>query len=159
MEELAGRPKLDNALVRLRRELENSPYHHLLGLEAVGTDAAIGSVTLCLPMRPEFRRAADDCFVHGGIIAALIDITGHAAVAVRIEHMAPTIDLRIDYLRPAGGSRLTATATLLRCGRSVARVDIEVSDSDGCIVAVGRGSFSTLDPQEHRGQDWSSSKR
>lgn len=152
MEELAGRDKLDSPLGRLRREVEISPYHQLLGLEAVGTDAAIGSVTLCLQLRPEFRRAADDSFVHGGVIAALIDITGHAAVAVQIDRMAPTIDLRIDYLQPAGGSHLTATATLLRCGRSVARVDIEVSDSKGCIVAVGRGSFSTLEPQQRLGQ-------
>jgi uncharacterized protein (TIGR00369 family) len=157
MEESAGRDTQDNPLGRLRREMETSPYHQLLGLEAVSTDAAIGSVTLSLQLRPEFRRAADDSFAHGGIIAALIDITGHAAVAVQIDRMAPTIDLRIDYLRPAGGSHLTATATLLRCGRSVARVDIEVSDSEGCIVALGRGSFSTLDPQQRLGQYSSSS--
>ncbi len=155
MEELAGQDKQDNSLSRLRREMEISPYHQLLGLEAVSS--AIGSVTLCLPMRPEFRRAEGDSFVHGGIIAALIDITGHAAVAVQIDRMAPTIDLRIDYLRPAGGSHLTATATLLRCGRSVARVDIEVSDSEGGIVAVGRGSFSTLEPQQRLAQNSSSS--
>ena len=136
----------ENPLDRLRRETDSSPYHRILGLEAVSADAT-GSVTLCLQMRPEFRRAADDSFVHGGIIAALIDITGHAAVAVQIDRMAPTIDLRIDYLRPAGGSHFTATGKLLRCGRSVARVDVEVSDCQGCIVAVGRGSFSTLEPQ------------
>jgi uncharacterized protein (TIGR00369 family) len=158
MEEIAEQDeqdRQDNPLGRLRREMESSPYHRLLGLKAVSTDAA--SVTLGLPMRPEFRRAADDGFVHGGIIAALIDIAGHAAVAVQIDRMAPTIDLRIDYLRPAGGSHLTATATLLRCGRSVARVDIEVSDSAGCIVAVGRGSFSTLEPRRRLGQHSSSS--
>jgi len=156
MEQLAERDKQDNSLGRLRREMESSPYHRLLGLEAVSVDTASASVTLCLPMRPEFRRAANDSFVHGGIIAALIDITGHAAVTVQIDRMAPTIDLRIDYLRPAGGSHLTATAKLLRCGRSLARVDIEVSDSEGCIVAVGRGSFSTLDVQERLGQRSSS---
>jgi uncharacterized protein (TIGR00369 family) len=89
----------ENPLGRLRRETDSSPYHRMLGLEAVSADAATGSVTLRLQMRPEFRRAADDSFVHGGIIAALIDITGHAAVAVQIDRMAPTIDLRIDYLR------------------------------------------------------------
>jgi uncharacterized protein (TIGR00369 family) len=104
----------DNPLGRLRRETDSSPYHRLLGLEAVSADAATGSVTLCLRMRPEFRRAADDSFVHGGIIAALVDITGHAAVAVQIDRMAPTIDLRIYYLRPAGGSHFTATASY--CG-------------------------------------------
>jgi|SRR5271168_4695804 len=154
MEKLAAQ---DNPLGRLRREMESSPYHRLLGLEAVSTDATTGSVTLCLHMRPEFQRAANDSFVHGGIIAALIDIAGHAAVAVQIDRMAPTIDLRIDYLRPAGGNQFTATAKLLRCGRSVARVDIEVSDSQGCIVAVGRGSFSTHEPRQRFGHYSSSS--
>jgi uncharacterized protein (TIGR00369 family) len=57
--------------------------------------------------------------------------------------MALTIDLRIDYLRPADDSDLTATATLIKAGRSVARADIEITDAQGRLIAIGRGSFST----------------
>jgi uncharacterized protein (TIGR00369 family) len=70
-------------------------------------------------------------------------LAGHAAVAVHIGKPAPTIDLRIDYLRPAPGVTLFARAQVLRAGRSVARADVEVI-ADGKIVAVGRGSFSTV---------------
>ncbi len=80
---------------------------------------------------------------HGGVVAALIDLAGHAAVAVKIGRMAPTIDLRIDYLRPSEGSDLIARARLPKAGRTVARVDIEVVDTQGRLIAVGRGSFST----------------
>ncbi len=65
---------------------------------------------------------------------------------VRIGKMAPTIDLRIDYLRAAGEVDLTATARIVRAGRTVAIVDIEVTDPDARLVAIGRGAFSTATP-------------
>lgn len=132
------------ALDRLRREMAGPPYHQFLKPEAISVDSSINSVTIRLKSRPEFRRSEDETALHGGIVAALIDIAGHAAVAVEINRMAPTIDLRIDYLRPAGGDHLMATAKLLRAGRTVARVDIEVTDAEGRVVALGRGSFSTF---------------
>jgi uncharacterized protein (TIGR00369 family) len=58
--------------------------------------------------------------------------------------MAPTIDLRIDYLRPSDGGEVIARARLLKAGRSVACVDIDVTDTKGRLIAVGRGSFSAL---------------
>lgn len=68
-------------------------------------------------------------------------------MAVKIGKMAPTIDLRIDYLRPSIGESIVARARLLKLGRMLARVDIEVTDTQGRLVAVGRGSFATaLEP-------------
>lgn len=78
---------------------------------------------------------------HGGVIAASIDISGHAAVAIKIGKMAPTIDLRIDYLRPTAGENLVASARSLQVGATLARVD--VAGTQGRLIAVGRGSFST----------------
>jgi uncharacterized protein (TIGR00369 family) len=133
-----------DALSRLAGELQRCPYHEFLKPEAVSADPAEGLVVVRVPFRPEFRRAHDSGDVHGGIIAALIDITGHAAVAVKTGRVSPTIDLRIDYLRPAAGPELVATGRLLRAGRSIGRADVEVRDHAGAIVALGRGTFSTL---------------
>jgi uncharacterized protein (TIGR00369 family) len=88
-------------------------------------------------------RAPDDKSFHGGVIATLIDLAGHAAVAVKIGKMAPTIDLRIDYLRPSIGESIVARARLLKVGRRLARVDVDVTDAQGRLIAVRRGSFST----------------
>jgi acyl-coenzyme A thioesterase PaaI-like protein len=38
---------------------------------------------------------------------------------------------------------LTATGRLLKAGRSIARADVEVRDTAGVLVVVGRGTFST----------------
>ena len=53
----------------------------------------------------------------------------------------PTIDLRIDYLRPATPGSLTATGRAVRVGRSVAVADIEVVNEAGTAIAIGRGLF------------------
>jgi uncharacterized protein (TIGR00369 family) len=100
-------------------------------------------VIIALDYRDEFARAPNEKSFHGGIIAALIDLAGHAAVAVKIGKMAPTIDLRIDYLRPSAGESLIARARPLKIGAKLARVDIDITDTQGRLIAVGRGSFST----------------
>jgi uncharacterized protein (TIGR00369 family) len=51
--------------------------------------------------------------------------------------MAPTIDLRIDYLRPSTGESIVARARLLKVGRMLARVDIDVTDTHGRLNCGG----------------------
>jgi uncharacterized protein (TIGR00369 family) len=130
-------------LDRLREEMARPPYHAFLRPRAEHADPETGTVVIALQFRPEFRRAPDGPGYHGGIIAGLIDLAAHAAVAVKIGRMAPTINLRIDYLRVAPDSDLRATAKLLRAGRSIGLADVEVTDIQGKLIAVGRGTFST----------------
>jgi uncharacterized protein (TIGR00369 family) len=133
-----------DALVRLRKEMADPPFHALLQPIAISADVEAGIVRVRLPFKAELARAPDDAAFHGGVIAALIDMTGHAAVAVKTGRMAPTIDLRIDYLRPSDGSDVIATARLIRLGRTISRVDIEVHDNAGRLIELGRGSFSSV---------------
>lgn len=134
----------DQALARLRSEMEGPPFHSILKPEPLDADPEQGTVTIRVPFREELARAKGDRAFHGGVIASLIDLAGHAAVAVKIGRMAPTIDLRIDYLRPAEGDAVIAHAKILKAGRTTARVDIEVRDLQDRTVAVGRGAFSTV---------------
>src|ERR687891_2278912 len=131
-------------LQRLRHELTHPPFHGFLRPEPVSADAKAGIVVVRLPFRPEFRRAEDASDYHGGVIAALIDLAAHAAIAVQTGRMAPTVDLRIDYLRAAPGVDLTAKAKVLRLGKSIGRADVEIFDEGTSLLAVGRGTFSTL---------------
>jgi uncharacterized protein (TIGR00369 family) len=130
-------------LARLRDEMERPPYHAVLQPQPLAVEAD-SSVVIRLPYRAEFRRAPDEPGYHGGVIAALIDLTGHAAVAIHVGRMVPTVDLRIDYLRAAPGTDLTARGKVLRAGRSIACADVEVFDDANNVIAVGRGTYSTL---------------
>ena len=60
-----------------------------------------------------------------------------------VGHGVPTMNLRIDYLRPAVGSDLVATAVVRRAGRTAAVCDVDVHDDQGRLVAVGRGTWAT----------------
>lgn len=126
----------------LAQNLAAPPYHQWLRPELVDHDAATGKTTIRLRTRPEFRRDPDDPAIHGGVLAALIDIAGHIAVAAHLGHGVPTVDLRVDYLRTAGGDVLMAEAQPLRIGRTLAVVDVRVTDDQSRLVACGRGAFS-----------------
>ena len=125
----------------LQSELGRCPFHDLLQLEALRADTELTAVRL--PFRPELGLARDRQAFHGGVVASLVDVTAHAAVALSTGAVAPTIDLRIDYLQLAQGPYIIAEATILRAGGSVARADVQVKSEEGVLVACGRGTFST----------------
>ncbi len=119
-----------------------SPYIADLGVRVETAEAATGRVVASLALRPELERAPGSGQFHGGAIAALVDIAGDMAVAMALGGGVPTIDLRLDYLRPALGDRLVATATVRKLGRTVALADVEVVDAQGRLCAVGRGCYA-----------------
>lgn len=123
--------------------LRRSPFHRLLGLQMVR--AAPGEVVIRMPFREDLLAGDDEIgqYIHGGAIASLIDTAGDFAIIAAVGYDVPTIDLRIDYLRPAAKGVLTATAHAIKAGRSVAVADVEVTGEDGETVAVGRGVFKT----------------
>jgi acyl-CoA thioesterase len=83
--------------------------------------------------------------VHGGIMAALIDIAVVSAVrtlCVRGDVMRGTAELNVSYLRPANGSALLISGTILKKGSSLAVGDAEVRDDASRLVAKGRLTYS-----------------
>jgi uncharacterized protein (TIGR00369 family) len=121
--------------------LEHSPFIRFLGLTVTQADPAQQRVTMTLPMRPEFERIAGSGQWHGGPIAAVIDTVGDYALVMSLGRPLPTINFRVDYLRPAVNTALTASARVRRAGRSVGVVD--VFDAAGNVVAIGRASYAT----------------
>lgn len=117
-----------------------SPYQRFLGLTFVRHEE--GLVEIRLPFREEFLRADDSDWLHGGIVSALIDIAGDYAIITKVGVGVPTIDLRVDYLRPARRGDLLATARTIRVGRTIGVADIEVRDTGGELIAVGRGVYA-----------------
>ncbi|MBM3572913.1 MAG: PaaI family thioesterase, partial [Alphaproteobacteria bacterium] len=83
---------------------------------------------------------------HGGPMAALIDIVGDFALIAMLGRALPTINLHIDYLRPAIDTDLFASARTIRAGKTVGFVDIELKDKSGKPVAAGRGTYATVPP-------------
>ncbi len=127
----------------LERLLADSPFQKLLGLHLEAFDVATQSVTIRSIFGPHVERATGTGQYHGGVIASLIDIAGDFALIAVLGHGVPTINFRVDYLRPAAHSDLLAQARVRRAGRTIGVVDIDVTGVDGRLIALGRGCYST----------------
>jgi uncharacterized protein (TIGR00369 family) len=109
-----------------------------------------------IDMRPELVGHYAYNRIHGGVISAVLDAIGSAAVmaclaakhmkeppAERLERFAKlgTIDLRVDYLRPGIGEFFTIHAHALRVGTRVGTSRMEFRGPDGTLMSTGTGAY------------------
>jgi uncharacterized protein (TIGR00369 family) len=75
-----------------------------------------------------------------------MDNTGwYAAVsALEDNKTAVTMEIKINYLKPASGDHLIVTANVKRQGRSASFVTIELHDNDK-LIAFATGTYAILD--------------
>jgi uncharacterized protein (TIGR00369 family) len=129
----------------IQEMLDASPFNVFLGLTVVTADAVKQEVTMRSPMRPEFERRPGSKQWHGGVIASVIDTVGDFAVGMMVGRGLPTVNFRVDYLKPAVDTALVAVSRVRRAGKSVGVADVDVFDEKGALLAIGRGTYSTLD--------------
>ena len=126
----------------IQATFDRSPFIGFLGLKVLAVDHDKSTFSARMPLRPELERRAGTKQFHGGPIASFIDTVGDFAIGMLAGGGVPTINLRIDYLRPSVGDYLDATAIVRRAGKSTAVIDIDVFAPDGKLVAIGRGTYS-----------------
>ena len=130
--------EVDSKLARTIKDvLIGSPVARTLGIELVAL--ARDWVALGLPFSAGNVTLGDT--VHGGVIAALIDIAGVAAAASRADperlQGGATATLAVSFLAPARNVSLHAEASVVRRGarQVVADVAVLTSDANGTLVA------------------------
>ena len=145
-------PEFIAALTQLFEE--RIPFNAVLGLRI---DSLAGEgVTGHLTMRPDLIGHYAHQRLHGGVISATLDAMAGLAVmaAIGARHMDETpaerlrrfgklgtIDLRIDYLRPAIGPRFVLRAEVLRLGSRVATTRMEFADAEGKLLSSGSAAY------------------
>ena len=127
----------------IQERLSHSPFIELLNLTVLAADPASQQLVVRAEMRPEFERGRGSGQWHGGPIAAIIDTVGDFALVMTLGRPLPTVNFRVDYLRPAIDTALIVTATVRRSGRMVGVVDIDVADEAGRLLAIGRATYAT----------------
>ncbi len=123
--------------------MDASPFILNTGMRITSVDHDSETLTMIMPLKPEFERQAGSGQFHGGPIASLIDTAGCFALIMILGHGVPTVNFRTDYLRPAINTDLQAIATVRRVGRLVGIVDVDVFDDKEKLLAVGRGTFGS----------------
>jgi uncharacterized protein (TIGR00369 family) len=127
----------------IQASIDSSPFNAFCGLRVESIDVEAQQLTMKMPQRPEMERLADSGQWHGGPLACLIDTAGCYSCMMALGHGVPTVNFRIDYLRPAINTELTAIATVRKAGRSVTIADVDVLNKDGRLIAIGRGTYSS----------------
>jgi uncharacterized protein (TIGR00369 family) len=134
------------------RRMGGSPQGQALGVELVSVEPEL---VLKVPYRPELVGDPDTGVIAGGVVTTLLDSACGWATAVALKEPTSiaTLDLRIDYMRPAEpGKDIFATARCYKLTRSVAFLRALAYDADPSDpVAAAQAAFM-LDSNAGRGQ-------
>jgi len=123
----------DNAKLRFARAFAAGvPHNRALGIEIL--EFTEDAVLFKLPYDEKLVGHPDTGTLHGGAITALLDGASGAAVFAALTEMVPiaTLDLRIDYLRPAEANQaVLARATCYKITKHVAFTRAVAYHDDG----------------------------
>jgi len=120
------------------------PYSKALGLVVDRFEP--GELDVSMPYSEVLIGDPETGVIHGGAVSALMDTTCGGAVMAhpKASLQTATIDLRIDYMRPAKpGQAITAKATCYHVTRTVAFVrGVAYDDDPDKPVATATGAFT-----------------
>ncbi len=133
---------------------ERVAFNKILGVEI--RTMSFENATVRFENRPELIGNFVHKSLHGGVVAATLDLTGGLIAYLSVlktmegktsqekrERLANvgTIDLRIDYLRPGLGKHFIATGSILRAGNKVAVSRMDLRNEDGAHIATATGTY------------------
>ncbi|HKC64424.1 MAG TPA: PaaI family thioesterase [Pyrinomonadaceae bacterium] len=127
---------------RIREAFRGVPFAHHLGIEL--GELRRGEATLQLSIRDELRR--NNGFVHGGVIASLADTAAAFAILTMLEaeETTTTVDMTIHYMRPLVQGLATARARVMRAGRRIITISVDVLDESKAVAATALTTFIKL---------------
>lgn len=134
------------SIAAMNERIQRCAFNAWLGLEVVAASA--GEVEIRAAWRAEMGGSPDTGNAHGGVLAAIIDATSSYAVASSIGRIGPTLDMRVDYHRGAKPGPLRAVGRMLKVGKTIATVDVELFDAGEKRVASGRVVFFVQAPAQ-----------
>lgn len=135
--------------------IENPTFDSFMDLKNESPD--LDTAILKFEIRDDFIGNRVFRTLHGGLISAVLDTAGGAAVffglfkkirgkprEVQIKRVSKnaTVDLRVDYLRPGLGKEFTSKAWILRIGNKVAVTRMELRNEEDVLIAVGTGTYA-----------------
>lgn len=121
-----------------KRGFDADAFHQQLGVTLV--ERGDGTARLRLTSGEGTPRGIGGA-VHGGVLATLVDMAMLVAVFSKLrpgQVPAGTADLGITYMRQAHGDRIHADARVVKHGRQLSVIEVDLTDDDGTLCARGR---------------------
>jgi uncharacterized protein (TIGR00369 family) len=107
-----------------------------LGFKLVDIDAEHGTIRVQFEGKEQFLNPMGN--VQGGFLCAMLDDTlGPALVAtLPKDHFAPTIELKVNFIKPAKPGVLIGTGRVVSRGGTIAFLSGELSTEHGELIAT-----------------------
>jgi 1,4-dihydroxy-2-naphthoyl-CoA hydrolase len=125
-----------------KEQFDNQRYHRMLGVTVLERRPGYGKIVL---KRDENTPTGIGGSVHGGVLAAMVDIVMLVAIFAEMregEQPAGTAELGITYLRQTHGEHIYAEANVVKRGRQLSLVEVDITDEEGRLCARGRTLYA-----------------
>ncbi|TWB87777.1 uncharacterized protein (TIGR00369 family) [Bradyrhizobium macuxiense] len=108
---------------------------------------------------PEFINPAG--FIHGGMLAAMLDETLAPTVAAVLAagEFAPSLELKVNFISPAKVGKILGTGKVISKGTSICFAEAQLHDERGALLATASSTSKisrSVKPKSEHITDWSS---
>jgi acyl-CoA thioesterase len=118
-------------------KLANNPVVEFVGIELL--EVGFGHATLLLPYREELRNSMG--LLQGGILGVLADVAGGVSLYSVLPDPSrvtiPTIEFKVNFLRPASREDVIARGRVTHRGRQIAVCEVDVCTKEENLLATG----------------------
>ncbi len=131
----------EDVLARFLRTKNQPTGSQTLGFRMVGVSQATKSVEVAFDARAELL-CNPMKQVQGGYLCAMLDECMSVAcmVASGMTCVAPTLEMKTSFLRPAMPGLLKGIGRVLKWGRTIAFTEGEIYDAEGRLLAKATGT-------------------
>ena len=122
-------------LARFTNSKKRPPCTETVGMRLTHVDQAKMTARYEFEAKQEFANPTGA--IQGGFICAMLDeaMSALAIIASNVTMNAPTLEMKVSFLRPLFVGKATAEARILKWGKSTCFIEAELFDPAGQLVA------------------------
>ena len=121
----------------IKKKLSNNPIVEFVGIKLM--EVVPGRSHLVLPYREELQNSMG--VLQGGILGVLADVAGgvslYSVLPDPVKVVIPTIEFKLNFLRPAGGQDVIACGRVAHHGRRIAVCQVDLGTEAESLLATG----------------------
>jgi uncharacterized protein (TIGR00369 family) len=141
---------IDRITVGMRANEAGAPVGKLIGFRP--TSVEDGKAVFELEAGPQHANPMGT--LHGGILCDVADAAMGVAYASTLGdgESFTTLELKINFVRPFRKGTLTATARVVKAGRTIGLTECDVTDPEGRLIARAMSTCMTLRGESSEGR-------
>ena len=122
-------------LARFNNSKKRPPCTETVGMRLTHVDQAKMTARYEFEAKQDFANPTGA--IQGGFICAMLDeaMSALAIIASNVTMNAPTLEMKVSFLRPLFVGKATAEARILKWGKSTCFIEAELFDPSGQLVA------------------------